>query len=55
MAAALKSRLGVDATLIEASRGIFDVAVDGRLIYSKYRTGRFPGHDEVIQALSGKT
>ena len=27
--------------------GQFDVAVDGKLAYSKYQTGRFPTDDEV--------
>ncbi len=31
--------------------GAFDVVADGALIFSKEREGRFPRHDEVIQAL----
>lgn len=37
--------------LIPGRGGIFDVEVDGRMIYSKHQTGRFPEHDEVIQQL----
>jgi selT/selW/selH-like putative selenoprotein len=41
--------------LIKGSRGIFDVAVDGDLIYSKYQTGEFPRHEEVLARLSATT
>jgi hypothetical protein len=27
------------------------VIADGRLVYSKRQTGRFPAHEEVIEAL----
>jgi len=30
---------------------VFDVTVDGTLIYSKHRTGRFPEIAEILQAL----
>ena len=33
--------------MVEASKGIFDVTCDGRLVYSKYQTGRFPKDGEV--------
>jgi selT/selW/selH-like putative selenoprotein len=41
----------MDAELIQAGGGVFDVASDGALIYSKHRTGRFPENAEVLQAL----
>jgi selenoprotein W-related protein len=41
------------AELVKGSGGIFDVVVDGRLIYSKHQTGRFPRHDEILNQLSG--
>ncbi|MFN3432386.1 MAG: Rdx family protein [Candidatus Sericytochromatia bacterium] len=47
LAAELKSTLGVEAELIEGSRGVFDVRRDGTLIYSKYETDRFPRAGEV--------
>jgi len=31
--------------------GQFDVELDGRLIFSKGQTGRFPEHEEVLQEL----
>jgi selT/selW/selH-like putative selenoprotein len=37
--------------LIAGGGGIFDVAVDGRRIYSKHDTGRFPTDEEVLSQL----
>jgi selT/selW/selH-like putative selenoprotein len=51
LAAALKEALAIDATLIRGSDGIFDVAVDGEIIFSKDVAGRFPTHTEIIQGL----
>lgn len=31
--------------------GIFDVHVDGELIFSKHQVGRFPENDEVLDAI----
>lgn len=47
-AAAIKQQLNVEATLIPGGGGSFDVVVDGRRIYCKPETGRFPTHDEVL-------
>ena len=51
MAAAIKQELGFETTLIPGGGGIFDVVVDGRRVYSKHETGRFPTHDEVLAKL----
>jgi len=37
---------------VEGGKGVFDVTADGRLVFSKHQTGRFPDNDEVISALS---
>jgi selenoprotein W-related protein len=42
----------VVAELIKGSGGVFDVVVDGQLIYSKRQTGRFPEHSEILNQLS---
>lgn len=31
--------------------GIFDVEVDGDLVYSKHETGRFPEESEIVEIL----
>lgn len=51
MAATLKKELGVTPKLIEGGNGIFDVTVDGKLIFSKKETHRFPEHDEILKAI----
>lgn len=51
MAAAIKEQTGVDAELIKGDDGIFDVIVDGKMIFSKHETGRFPEDDEVLGQL----
>ena len=45
--AEIKEATGQDVSLIEGSRGIFDVKVDGHLVYSKYATGRHAENGEV--------
>jgi selenoprotein W-related protein len=41
-------------TLITGSKGVFDVSVDGDLIYSKAETGRHAEPDEVLGLFAGK-
>lgn len=47
MAEELKDNVGVEAELIKGGGGVFDVKVDGDLVYSKFDTGRFPDDGEV--------
>ncbi len=35
-------------TLEKGSGGVFDVTVDGRLVFSKHQAGRFPEVEEVL-------
>ena len=51
LAAAIKSKHGVEIQMIEGGGGIFDVKADGKLVYSKHETGRFPEHSEVLSQL----
>ncbi|RMF75248.1 MAG: selenoprotein, partial [Planctomycetota bacterium] len=41
----IKKAHGVEPELIEGKGGVFDVVVDGKLIFSKHETGRFPEPD----------
>ena len=52
MAARLEEALGVKATLIPQGRGIFDVEVDGELMYSKFETGEFPDEERLVASIS---
>jgi len=37
--------------LIKGDKGVFDVVADGKLVFSKYREGRFPEDSEIVDAL----
>ena len=43
----LKSK-GIKVDLIKESNGVFDVEIDGKLVYSKRNTGRFPNREELL-------
>lgn len=51
MATDLKKRLGIESTLIPGGGGVFDVTVDGKVIFSKKSVGRFPETQEILRAL----
>jgi selT/selW/selH-like putative selenoprotein len=44
-----------EVTLEPGSRGAFEVVVDGRQIWDKHSTGRFPQSDEILDALRSRT
>jgi len=48
--AELKSK-GVSVDLIKGSNGVFDVEIDGKLVYSKRNTGRFPNRGELLKLI----
>jgi selenoprotein W-related protein len=54
LATELKKRLGIESTLIPGGGGVFDVSVDGKVVFSKKLVGRFPETQEILNAL-GKT
>jgi selT/selW/selH-like putative selenoprotein len=41
----------VEAELARGAGGVFDVACDGKLVFSKHRDGRYPDPDEIMRAL----
>ena len=47
LAAELKERFAVESSLKPGHGGVFDVTVDGRLVFSKKETKRFPRAGEV--------
>ena len=51
MAAKIKDAIGEDAFIIEGAGGIFDVNVNGKLVYSKHETGEFPDEDALVEEL----
>jgi selT/selW/selH-like putative selenoprotein len=51
LAATLKDAFGAEPQLIKGGGGEFIVTVDGRKIFSKKEVGRFPEHDEIVEAI----
>jgi selT/selW/selH-like putative selenoprotein len=49
--AKLSRELGVKARLIKGDNGVFDIAANGNLVFSKHATGRFPEEHEIVEAL----
>ena len=41
----------MQAGITPGKSGRFDVVADGRLVFSKARSGRFPEHEEILAAL----
>lgn len=54
MAAEIEKRFGADPRLIKGKDGVFDVMVDGELVFSKHRVGRFPEPGEVPRLMEGR-
>jgi selenoprotein W-related protein len=51
LAAEIKKKYGVDVELIKSGGGVFEVCKNGKLIYSKKASGRFPEKDEILSRL----
>jgi selenoprotein W-related protein len=47
----LKQAFAADVVLVKGSGGVFDVVVDGKKVFSKHETGRFPEPGEVLALL----
>lgn len=45
----------MEVRLIESSGGLFEVSVDGRLVFSKKATGRHAEPGEVVKAIQRLT
>ncbi len=54
MAAEIKKKYGVSAQLIKGGGGVFEVTLDGNLIFSKKALGRFPEHPEIFEEIDAK-
>jgi len=51
----LSKEFGVKAELIPGDGGVFDVTVDGKMVFSKFRVGRFPETGEVVKKMKKTT
>ncbi len=43
----------MSASLEPGTVGQFDVIVDGKLVFSKHKEGRFPDEEEIVRSLPG--
>jgi len=41
----------VECELISSGGGVFEVEIDGKLVFSKKARGRFPEHDEILNLI----
>lgn len=44
----------MDSELIASGGGVYEVVMDGKLIFSKKSLGRFPDDEEILTRLSGR-
>jgi len=51
LAAAIKQEFKCAVELIPGSNGIFEVSADGKLLFSKKQSVRFPKESEIVKAL----
>ena len=51
MAAELKAEYDIESVLFAEGKGIFDVLLDGKLIFSKYKEDRFPLDNEIVDII----
>jgi selT/selW/selH-like putative selenoprotein len=54
LADALNRRFALESSLVKGSSGVFEVEMDGELIFSKRATGRFPAPGEVEQVVAAR-
>jgi len=50
LAKAIEKKLGIKPHLLKSGGGAFEVSVDGKKIFSKKETGRFPDAEEIFLA-----
>jgi selT/selW/selH-like putative selenoprotein len=49
--AAIKEKYGLTPSLTEGAGGIFEVAIDGKTVYSNRTTYRFPTDEEIFEKI----
>ena len=48
MAEEIKKKYGAETELVKGDKGIFDVYVDGKLVFSRHQEGRFPEAQDIF-------
>ncbi len=49
MAEKIEKEFGVKPELIKSGGGVFEIEIDGDLVFSKKKEFRFPEYDEIVQ------
>ena len=44
---------GVEASIVSGAKSQYDVLLDGKLVFSKQKEGRFPEEDEIVALVAG--
>ena len=52
VSAEIKEAISVEANLVASAGGVFNVMLDGKLIFSKHKFGRFPEEGEITKLLN---
>jgi selT/selW/selH-like putative selenoprotein len=52
LAATIKQKFKCPVELVPGGNGVFEVSADGKLLFSKRQSVRFPNGDEIVKALS---
>jgi selenoprotein W-related protein len=50
----VKEATGIKPELIRSGGGVFEIAVDGELLYSKKATGAFPEDEDIVRRILAK-
>jgi selenoprotein W-related protein len=53
LAAELRGQFSVDSELTASGGGVYEITVDGSLVFSKKSLGRFPEDGEVVGLIRG--
>ena len=51
LAERLRKETGVETKLVKSTGGVFEIKYNGKLIYSKKKTGRFPDPGEIVKQI----
>ena len=54
MAAEIEQKFGLKPEYIKSGGGVFEVIVDGELVFSKKKLGRFPEHPEILAEIEAR-
>ena len=54
LAEKIKNQLSLETNIIRGSGGVFEITLNGQLLYSKKATGEFPSDAQAIELIKAK-